>query len=54
MPFLKQQYQIKRPTTATQNKPTMTTTMITACESLGSVNEVLDDEATVKETKCKM
>jgi hypothetical protein len=27
--------------------------MITAIESLGSVDEVLDDEATVKETKCK-
>jgi hypothetical protein len=55
MPFLKQKYQIKkRPTPATPNKTPMAPTMVPACESLGSVDEVLDDEATVKETKCKM
>jgi len=32
----------------------MTPTMVPVCESLGTVDEVLDDEAPVKETKCKM
>lgn len=32
--------------------PTMTPAIIPAFESLGSVDEVLDDEGPVKETKC--
>jgi hypothetical protein len=50
MPFLKQKYPSKKQNTTT---PTMNPTMVPYCESLGSVEEVLDDEATVKETKCK-
>jgi hypothetical protein len=53
MPFLKTKYKSKKQNTTTTNTPTMTPTMVPAIEFLGSVDEVLDDEATVKETKCK-
>jgi hypothetical protein len=50
MPFLKQKYPSKKQNTTTH---TMTPAIIPSSEFLGSVEEVLDDEATVKETKCK-
>ena len=51
LPFFATTLAITTPTTT--NAPTMNPAMITSFECLGSVDEVLDDEATVKEAKCK-
>ena len=51
LPFFTTTLAITTPTTT--NAPTMNPAMITSSEFLWSVDEVLDDEATVKETKYK-